>query len=634
MNTNRLESRPASYGQLITLPNRDLGGATKFGWILVMLGIVISLFMLAWVAGPAIIGIGLVLKGQWFGYLIVAFGMLGLSGLCISIKLLAGGVAIVRNRLGCEIQFTDTQIISREKFGWFSHKFKFDRSKIESLFLRPLLVGEVEGEARKSAFIQRIIDLLPSDLFGVATQVRKGKLIAAGYPSETLVPLVDLIKEELDQNRVGLVSINRPSDVETASPTFQQPVAIVRQTAEEVKSAPIELPADSSLELVEQPDATVYRIPEKGIWNGSHGLMIIGVGWIVFLALFTAGMLFGDGEVKTELWIFVAVMGLFWAIGIGLVIGAIYLGRQSALIGVRDGLLFIERKTIFGTKWTDFEPGKIASLHIGAGNITVNDRPVMELKIQPVGEKAIGMFSQLEDGEIRWLAQQLRQSLTLTPDDDKPCLPEIDSNGMPVAPADSRVTVHQTPHETVIQVPSIGIRSSLGNILFFTLMTTCSYPIAIWMHSQFGANAIVFFAAKCVMVVGILPLIALTFYVTRRFTLTASSNDLSIVRRGIFGSRLQKIAQRQIGDIGVETNGLQVNDRLHWHLAVHAKDRAKTVKAMSGRDKQEIAYVAALIRHAMGINKNSPAVQERPDCFFPTVEQFNHLTLPSDFLSS
>ena len=95
------------------------------------------------------------------------------------------------------------------------------------------------------------------------------------------------------------------------------------------------------------------------------------------------------------------------------------------------------------------------------------------------------------------------------------------------------------------------------------------------MHDQFGANGIVFFFAKCVMVVGILPLIAITVHAMRRFTVTASSSSLSVVRQGVFGSRLQNLDRKQIRDVGVESSGLQVNARLYWHLAIHATDQAK-----------------------------------------------------------
>ena len=140
--------------------------------------------------------------------------------------------------------------------------------------------------------------------------------------------------------------------------------------------------------------------------------------------------------------------------------------------------------------------------------------------------------------------------------------------------------------------------------MFFTAIAVCSNPIAIWAHDQLGANGIVFFFAKCVMVVGILPLIAMTVHAMRRFTVTASSSSLSVVRQGVFGSRLQNLDRKQIRDVGVESSGLQVNARLYWHLAIHAKDRVKTFTLMSGRDEREIAYVAALIHDAMGLTED------------------------------
>ena len=604
-NEYRIEAEPTRYGQRIQLPDRDFGEASVFGWALVAFGAVGVLFMLGWIGFPVTMGIGLVLQGQWFGCLIIGFGMLGMSGLFMSLKLLTAGIAIVRNRVGCEIQITNDKLISRERFGWFSHRTKVDRKKIDSLFLRPLLSDSFEDDGGQTNLqIDWLTKKLPANWYVISTEQRKGSMFAAGYPSDVLAPLAELIKDELDRNRVGLVSIVDSIPTSQVTPdtqTIQQPVSIVRQSAEDVEAAPIELPANSSLAISDQDGATVYRVPAKGVWKGSHGLMILGVFWNGFLAFVTLAMLTGNGEVVADLWVLILVFALFWAVGIGIVVGAFYLGSQSALVGVREGLLFIERKTIFGTKWTEFDPGGIASLHTGPSNMEVNDRPVMELKIQPVGEPVIGMFSQLAVEEIRWLAQQLSDQLDLQPQSSNSWRRHIDPKNPLAAPETSRVTVARESNQTLITVPKKNIEGHWSLIMIGSLFAFGSIPAAIAGILFLEASLIVIPFAAIGTLMGTVMLVIDRMYSTRWFRLNVKGSQVTIERHGFLSNKAVTIAQEDVRAITLEDSGTKVNGRTHMHLAIKSRNASETSTLMSGRDEREIAYVAALIDDQLGL---------------------------------
>lgn len=601
----RIEAEPTSYGQRIELPNRELGEASVWGWIVVAFGLVIVLFMLTWIAGPATIGIGLVLDGQWFGWLVFAFGMLGLGGLLMGAKILAAGAAILQDRIGCEVRITDKELISREKFGWFSHSTKVDRKKIDSLFLRPLLVHELERNDDTSAVqFEWLTKRLPDDWHAIATERQEGSLIAAGYPCEILLPLANLIKDELDRNRVGLVSIVEPiesSGDSNEKQTIQQPVSIVRQSAEEVESAPVELPADSTLEISDQDGATIYRIPAQGVWKGSRGLMVFAIVWNCILAFITAAMLMGEGDADGALWVMLLFLSLFWAVGIGLVVGSFYLGRMSALIGVREGLLFIERKTIFGNKWTEFEPGRIASIHIGASNMEVNDEPVMELKIQPVGDTAAGMFSQLDDDEIRWLAQQLSRQLDLQPDSSGSWQRYLDPDNPLAAPDSSQVIVDRTSDQTLITIPKKNMEGRLGLVLIGLGFALGSIPAAIAGTVYLDLGWIAVPLAMIGTMMGAAMLVVERMYSSRWFRLEVDDSQIKIERYGFLGARTETIFKDNVRAVTLKDSGTKVNSRAYMHLTIQSRKPSESFTLMSGRDEREIAHVAALLHDAMGL---------------------------------
>ncbi|MDB2686016.1 hypothetical protein N9Y42_02290 [Mariniblastus sp.] len=606
---NCIEAEPASFGQQIKLPNRDLGDATIFGWVLILTGGVGVLFMLGWISGPATMGINLILQKQWFGWLVIAFGMLGLGGLFFALKILAAGIAIVRNRIGCEIRITNRHVVSREIFGWFSHSIKVERKKIESLFLRPLWIDDTDGSSATTQ-IEWLVRKLPEGWHAIAIQERQGPLIAVGYPCEVLLPLSELIKKELDRDRVGLVSVVDLASQTSVRSAVNEPVEIVKQTAADLEEAPFELPADSTLEISKRDDATVYRVPEKGVWRGSHGLIFFALVWNGFLAFFTAGMLFGNGGPGNDFWIGIVVMSLFWAVGIAMAVGAFYLGRRSALVGAREGLLFIERKTIFGTKWMDFEPGKIASIHVGASNMSVNDKPVMELKIEPVGEAAIGMFSQLDDQELGWLAQQLGKHLDLQPHSPGSWRRYLDPENPLAAPDSSKVTVERFSNQTVVTIPKQNITGHWSLMLIGLVFAVGAIPGAIAVFLFFNEAIFAIAIAAIGTLTGTGMLLVDRIYSTRWFQIILENSKITIQRNGFLSERVQTISRENFKSVVLKDSGTKVNGQTHMNLAIQSRKSKENFTLMSGRDVREIAYVAAMIHHAIGEVEEAPKPRE------------------------
>ena len=384
----------------------------------------------------------------------------------------------------------------------------------------------------------------------------------------------------------------------------------MEQPAEKTEAVPIERPSDSVIEVIDQSDAKVYRVPQRGVWKGSHGLMFFALIWNGFLALFTVGMLAGGGKAGQDLWIIILMLSIFWAVGIGMVIGAFYLGRQSALIGVRDGLLFIERKTIFGTKWTDFEPGNIASVHVGASNMEVNDVPVKELKIQQVGEAAIGMFSQLDDDEIGWLAQQLSTELNLKPQSFGSWQRFLKPGDLLTPPESSQVTVENSPSETVIMIPKQKLEGYWVLLMMGLVFTLGAVPAAIVGMWKFDASFIVIPIALIGTLTGGGLLVANLLYSSRWFRLNVKPSQITIERHGFLSERTNRIPRENIRTVELKDSGAKVNGRTYMHLAIKSSKPSESLTLMSGRDEREIAYVAALIDQQMGLtdasNENSP----------------------------
>jgi hypothetical protein len=154
-------------------------------------------------------------------------------------------------------------------------------------------------------------------------------------------------------------------------------------------------------------------IPPAGLRKGSKGMLNMGIFWCLFMGVFT-GVAFGTGKGAHEVpWGVCMFIAGFWLIGLGLLAGAINMGRRRATISVENGDLRLEQHGPFGIKRCQWRRGDIASVQAGPSGMKVNDVPVIELQIHPAAGKKAGFFSGRSDEELGWIATKLRRALSV-----------------------------------------------------------------------------------------------------------------------------------------------------------------------------------------------------------------------------
>src|SRR5688572_26318567 len=88
-------------------------------------------------------------------------------------------------------------------------------------------------------------------------------------------------------------------------------------------------PTETNIEVDDFDDGLTIRVPARGIWKGSGGLMVGAIIWCGIMTLFSSIMIcgiLGDDQAggKFEgLPIFAGIIGLFWLVGLGMLLGAI-----------------------------------------------------------------------------------------------------------------------------------------------------------------------------------------------------------------------------------------------------------------------------------------------------------------------
>lgn len=605
-----LKTEVTGSGKRIELPHRDLTSLQKLGWLPLGMGLLGLVFMSFWISGPLLSGIGMIRNGQPFGWALIAFGSLGFIGLFYVLKIFAFGIAVVRNRVGCSVLLNDRFVISRERFGWFRFDIKIPRGDIASLYILKAIPVEQEGDPDESRRQSDALMKFMSDDWYAISQVRpirksNGKLIAALYPQSVLLPLANLIKEELDAKRADRVEIVTPNqeanvDLFRGNPDSSLSSAQAASLTGKSDNEPAELqdlPADSLLEVVDQGGTEVYRIPSQGIWKGSHGLVVLPIGWFVFMTFMTVIMI---RDPNADL-VMAFVIALFWLIGIGLGVLVAWLGTRSAMIGVLDGLLFIEQKSILGTKWREFSAKQIESIAIGDSSMRKQDVPVKELVIFSKSESGKrqrnGLFSQLANNEIVWLAEKLNRSLNIDRSRKGRFLPDQADDGKWVKPPTSKVVVTDRADAIRIAVPAAGLRTCIGFVC--SAMVFVAIAVAVGM----GLPDIGWLIAGGIIVVAIAAVAWKVVYACRRFEIVATAQRLEIERIGVGSGKSFAIDRPEIRTIRAQDSGAKVNDRKLWELVVHSQSRRNAFTMMTGRDPDEIGYVAALLNDRLGMPK-------------------------------
>ncbi len=171
-------------------------------------------------------------------------------------------------------------------------------------------------------------------------------------------------------------------------------------------------PAGSNVVLNCQDQDLTLKVPPAGLLKGSKGMFVFSLIWLGFMAVFTPMWFLSDtAPGGTEALGLLAFLSLFWAIGGGLLVASIHMGRRRAIIDVVGGVLLISRAGLFGTKQVEFETGQVRAVRVGASGLKVNNVPVMELQILPVEGRKVGLLSQRNDDELEWIAATLRTAI-------------------------------------------------------------------------------------------------------------------------------------------------------------------------------------------------------------------------------
>jgi hypothetical protein len=291
----------------------------------------------------------------------------------------------------CRVEWKDGRLQTTEILGPLRWTRRLPRRPI-----RKLEVAAAQSTTRGSSAPQ------PREGFsGLAAVFEDGskKMVVLGYPKDWLLALAEELKDYVSGSAFSAASA---------------PVEVVEKTlANENDDNVPEQPAGSRVQVEEHTAGVKLTVPPAGLWRGSKGFILFPLFWCLLTAVFTLATLSPGTQKESPVWMIILLLLVFWAVGLGMLAGAINLGRRTATLTVEGGRLRAETKGLFGTKQQEWSRGEIAALRADASGMKVNNRPVIELQIHPVAGKKVGLLAGRDERELRWMATRLRQSLNV-----------------------------------------------------------------------------------------------------------------------------------------------------------------------------------------------------------------------------
>lgn len=403
---------------VITLPKRDIKEISKWGWFGIAFGSISLLFCIGWCSIPLIAAFASLKQGQpLIAIVSIVFASFALPILYFSTKALAVGIGVLKNDTWTSILIYPQRFVIVEHFWKLTWKRKFKKLPSNNLLIDSLSQSRRNQESGPMPFG------LSKELFGLAAKqtpmanqkkTHKPVPLLLGYERHVIDSVVEMLQQEVGLGAISVESKTAVGKVDAVSSAVSNKnQLVVEDLQDEVDSSkPLEQPAGTIITMEQIENATIYRVPPVGIMKVGTFLWF-SIIWIVISTVVFSGFIYATLEGNNNdvpLWIPILLGLIFISIGVGLFVGAINVGRRSSIFGVANGLLWIERISIFGKKTMQFEKENIRSIAIGPSGTEVNDVPVMELQIKAIGE-TVGMLSQFSESEIEWLADSLRRRL-------------------------------------------------------------------------------------------------------------------------------------------------------------------------------------------------------------------------------
>jgi hypothetical protein len=562
------------------LPRRELGGLRWVGLIPIGIGLVFIWFGISWILDTS----------QWLQGKIEPFSLVfSLFGVAFVYGgLLPFGIGLAMMIGHSEIEIAGGRLKTVERAGplWWSRRRSLD-------IIQELKIEYAGPENEDNPRPRNRTDGLWAIRIRYAG--RKPWLAAIGYPRALLLPLADDLAERLRESSSQPIVVDDQA-VESGDGIFDGSLVPIMPER-------FEKPPGSRIELDERDGQLTINVPAAGLRRGSSGLFSFAIIWCSGSAFMTAIALVPilmDGDHWATILAIAGFMSFFWAVGIGILLVSINMGRRRAGIVVVGDRLSVLQTSLFGSKTSSWAADELRSVRVGPSGMKVNDRPVPELQVLPRTGKKLGMLAGRDVNELEWMASHMARALALKPVDTTSS--ELPDTEQP--PASSRVSLERVPGGLTISVPAQGVR---GAPLVLLLLGALFVGISILVGGGIMAGGGGGFAVipGLFTLVGGAIVAAGLYQATVRTEIAVAGGRMLITSSSWFGQKSREWSREDVSRLYAGASSTSVNDQPLMELRVESRESA-AFNCLTGREDQELAWIATVLRRELELDAQSP----------------------------
>jgi len=590
------------------LPCRRLGEFKNYAWIGVGVGVFILLFMVSWISWPLAIGVGMIMKGHWFGLFFVGFSCFGIFGLRAAFLLLSGCLAVLKDKTRTVVSLRGNQIHVTEQFFRYKWRRKFKHRRIEKL----CVVDKVDGRGKSVA--PEVLGDYGAALVAKDDDGQSHSLVFA-YPRDVLLELAEHLATELGRANTDLSDDFGPPTIEQdfqdendlktslrSNRTKSQKPSVEVVDADDLERQPVTKPSNSTAVLTKHDAGIKIELPPTGFKGASGFLCLFGALWTAFSTLMlvmilTKGM---DGE----FWMGVLFAVLFNAVGIGILLAGYNGAKKRTILATAGDQLMLVSESLFGKKRHQWAKPDIFQICVGPSNIEVNDKPIKELQVHDHKGAKSGFLSYRDDAELKWLAWELNSDLGLEPPGVRTIQPADlpkDESGRYLPHANSLAGIEHFGEATQITIPARGMRPFFGLFSTGTLFIVLSMTVMgflIWEGDLFN-----FFMP--IPVCGLLTALGAWAIVygyilsCRGYAFEVSPARLLVTQTGFMSDKSYDFERDSIRMIDIVDSGTKVNNRSLKMLTI--KGEKKRFSGMTDHPHEDLSLVTLTVHETMAL---------------------------------
>ncbi|MCE9592080.1 MAG: hypothetical protein K8S99_16355 [Planctomycetes bacterium] len=394
-------------GVRYVLPRRNLGPLRFISFVPMLFGLPFlagGLFTLSTGVGKVIHGgTGEIFEAIFLALFATPFLLVGVF---------ATGAGIIIAMGHTEVEISGGQLRVRERAGpvhWTALRRLEDLSRISvfNAFLGDL--GAANPRLRPAEAPPRV---LANKARAIIAECKSKPLlkIAGGYPPEWLEPLADDLTQRINDLRLTAMPGSLPVELaDVPQAVLDSPAVAPAETAAPPPREPIQQPTGSRCTFEPRPNGLTITVPALGMRGHLWGLLIMG---LIFTAM-PIGMfiLITKKPGGPPIWFIGPFFSLFLAVGIGLTLTALNLATRRAIIDAVAGTLLVTQAGLFGRKQREWPAADLAALYRGPSNMKVNNRPLLQLTVEPRDGNVIGLMAGSNEDDLAWIADVLRRTL-------------------------------------------------------------------------------------------------------------------------------------------------------------------------------------------------------------------------------